>query len=490
MDWEDWDNPDPAAVVTLTSDRAWSRLARRYEPNSVRRPFGRCLEVARANGAVAAVIEARYIDVDYRSEFSGFFSRKFAAIPDSTHRLHFFANPVPSGRLWNLPEAVVAAYLGYVVIRPSEMGRVGRSMLTPPPDVAGWVHCSVDERVHLFGQTLVVRGVPFAQQDTELGRCAHVAAWICHRTAVLRGEVAPRPMADFSLRADHRAAEGRPLPSEGLTALELSGLLGDFGLPAVVYRMGAIAGSGQEPPVPKHAADDDPGRWDTRVIAVLCRYLNGGYPVVVGTHDHAFTIIGHRRRGRRWTDFVRHDDQRGPYLPVGDILEDVDPATGHRQTWQLLLVPVPDKLWLRPEPAERMGRALMLAYDKFEGGERLSRLDAGQELAYRTYATASQRYKESAAARRLGQTAVRELRMARLSRLVWVVEAVHRERREAGRPSVLGEVLFDSTSSDLAPGTLAIRVPDALLIRRTNGTLRSPLRATSRAVCSATPVQP
>ncbi len=224
---------------------------------------------------------------------------------------------------------------------------------------------------------------------------------------------------------------------------------------------------------------------------MLCRYLNGGYPVIVGTSDHAFTVIGHRRRGRTWTEFVRHDDQRGPYLLIENILNDADPATGyHYRPWQILLAPVPDKLWLRPEPAERMGRAFLLAYDKLEGSERLTQLDEAQHLAYRTYATSSQRYKESVAARQLGQNAVRELRLARLSRLVWVVEAVHRGHRDAGRPSVVGEVLFDSTSSDLSPRPLAVRVPGALLIQRTNGKPRSPLRSTVRAAMSGAPVQP
>jgi hypothetical protein len=42
------------------------------------------------------VVETRYVDLDYRSEYSGFFSRTFANHPDSAHRLHFFRDEIRS----------------------------------------------------------------------------------------------------------------------------------------------------------------------------------------------------------------------------------------------------------------------------------------------------------------------------------------------------------------------------------------------------------
>lgn len=185
-----------------------------------------------------------------------------------------------------------------MIVRTSPLGRVGRTMLAPPPRLRRSVHAAVREAVHFFGHRLEIVGVPFAQQDTQFGRCAHVAAWVCHYTAVLRGDVSRRVMADFSLFADASVAEGRPLPSQGLTGLQLSNLMREFGLPPIVYRMGYLPTSGQEPPLPPHSLDDDPGTWDTRAVAVLCRFLNSGYPVLVGTHDHAFVIVGYRRRRR------------------------------------------------------------------------------------------------------------------------------------------------------------------------------------------------
>lgn len=102
----------------------------------------------------------------------------------------------------------------------------------------------------------------------------------------------------------------------------------------------------------------------------------------------------------------------------------------------------------------------------------------------------SSSYKERATTRGLDDDSMRELRLARLSRLVWVVEAIDRDARAAGTPSVIGEAVFDSTSSDVSPNVLALRVPGALLVTQTDGTIRSPLPATSQPVLSAATFQP
>lgn len=415
-------------------------------------------------------------------------------MPDTAHRLHFFGSEVSVEDLTRLSPRVRRSYRGYMTIRPSPLGRVGRTVLTPPRNFSETVQTAVRDVVNFFGQSLEVIGVPFAQQDTQFGRCAHIAAWICHYTGVLRGDVGRRAMAEFSLFADASVAEGRPLPSQGLTGLQLSNLMREFNLPPIVYRMGSLPSSGQEPRVPPHGPDDDAGTWDTRAIAVLCRFLNSGYPVLVGTHEHAFVIVGYRREvrnGQPWIGFIRHDDQRGPYLAVGNILDDVDAATGDRHSpWQLLLAPVPEKLWLLPEAAERAGRDLLLRYDALAGVPAFASLEKSRRLTFRTVAMTSASYKGRAATRGLDGASCRELVLARLPRLIWIVEAVDRDARAAGAASVIGEIVFDSTSSDVAPNVLAIRVPGALLIKQTDGTIRSPLPATRDAVYSAAQFQP
>ena len=188
------------------------------------------------------VVETRYLDLDYRSEFSAYYSRQFSNVPDSAHRIHFFGKQLSSDSLWD--SATQSDYIGYVVVRPVGTGLVSRAMLPPPPDLEGAVRTSVKEQVNFFGQKLEVWGVPFAQQDAQLGACAQAAAWMCHITAHLRGETTRRAKADFSLHADASLQPHQAMPSRGLTAIQLSDLFRTFNLPAMYYSVGELPSPG------------------------------------------------------------------------------------------------------------------------------------------------------------------------------------------------------------------------------------------------------
>jgi hypothetical protein len=353
----------------------------------------------------------------------------------------------------------------------------------------------VTERVNFFGQDLHVRGVPFAQQDAQLGACSHAAAWMIHFTAHLRGDTARRVKADFSLKADASLHPSRALPSPGLTVAQLSELFRTFDLPAVYYLVGEL-------PSPKLSWQPDdplppavrpgtppaaPGSWDHRIIPVACRHLNSGYPVLVGTANHAFVLCGYRRTDRpepNWIQFIRHDDQAGPYLVVHDVLNDVDPTTGKIYgPWRTMHVPLPEKLWLAPENAERKGGAYLLgASDEIAKATPpplpftpLQKLIDDGRLALRTYAIRSNDFKRDLEARSVPATIRREYRLARLPRFIWVVEAIDRQLRQTSAPCVLGEVVLDGTSSDHDPEQIALHVHGTMWLQQTSGNVRWPI---------------
>lgn len=492
MRLQGWNDPDPAEVFHPTTDAEWDAALARYYGSLNDLPLRRCVEVARSLGAVTLVVETRYLDLDYRSEFSAYYSRQFADIPDTAHRLHFFGRRLTSRSLWRL--AATSEYLGYAVIRPASTGLVSRALLPPPPDLASAVRTSVTERVNFFGQHLEVRGVPFAQQDAQLGACAQAAAWMCHFTAHLRGDTARRAKADFSLKADASLQPHRAMPSGGLTVVQLSELFRTFDLPAMYYLVGDLPGPGlpwqppdpTPPPLPPGAPVPAAGTWDHRIVPVACRHLNSGHPVLIGTSNHAFILCGYRRNQVHagWIEFVRHDDQAGPYLFVQDVLNDVDPHSGKVYgPWRTMHVPVPEKLWLAPGAAEKKGGLFLLRASQqisaLAGANPpftpLQDLIAANRLALRTYATPSNNFKALINERGLPTRIRREYRLARLPRFVWVVEAIDRDRRAAGAPCVLGEAVLDATSSDHAPEEIALHVHGIMWLQQTSGKMRFPI---------------
>lgn len=477
-----WVDPDPAYQLFLVDDDAWAALAARY-PTDFNTPLQRCFDVARLSGAKTAVVETRYVDLDYRSEYSAFYSRTFQTVEDSAHRIHFFSQLLRPNDLWRLPKK--HGYLGYVVVRPSELGRVGRAMLVAPPKLRKSVRTAVSDVVHFFGQQLTIEAVPFVQQDAQLGRCAHAAAWMCHYRAYRRGEVARRPLAAFPLSANPGLGLGRPIPSGGMTVQQLMELLRTFDLPPAFYRVNQLPPPPDLPWPRKEDPDAPAPHPHSALIAISCRYLNSGYPVLVGTSGHAFVLCGYTRRrrgGRDWITFVRHDDQRGPYLEVKDVFDDVDPGTGDAHgPWESLVVPLPEKLWLSPEAAESQGARSMWdlaqsAHGRFPEVNTFLDTVADRDLALRTYAISANAFKEGLLDRRVDPRLALEYRMARFSRYVWVVEAIDRRLRRQRRPCVLGEAILDATSSDRLPEPLAIHVPGVAAIHRTHAPPRMPIR--------------
>ena len=468
-----WVDPDRSGWVRHPASEAdWDKLISDYggDPQFAD-PFRRIVEVVRENGCTSVVIENRYVDADYRSEFSAFWASRFADRSPFARRLHFFASEIAEAEFPSLPESAAETYLGYVVCRPVELGAVGRSVIRWPSSMDGSVITSVEDNVTLFGNALTVHGAPFCQQDTEFLRCAHAAAWVCHYTAYRRGFVGRRLTADFAAVAPGLLSEHRKLPSKGLTPRQLQAIFETMGQPAVtldINDLPKVQGVINPTPVtlppadpsapPQNQAPLPGGLWDTRITSIICRYLNSGFPVFIGTSKHAFTVVGWRRRDNGDVNFIINDDQRGPYLPVESPLED-EP----RRPWQLMMVPMPPKVYLGAEGAENHAYTMLSVMGAAAGAPPaltdLTLRLASSEVKLRTLLLDGSEYKRRLVARGLDAAAFTELRLARLPHYVWVVEAHDIARCAAGGPCVIAEVLLDSTSHEERPRKDAIIGP-------------------------------
>ncbi len=482
----DWEDPDPHELISLNSAADWDQLVDLYRRGVANpKPLERCFEVARSNGAACVVVETRYLDLDFRSEFGALFSRAFKAIPDSARRLHFFASPVADGDITSLPDEALRSYLGYMVLRPPGLAPVGRTMLKPPPNLKDARLATVRERVTLFGQYLQVDAVPFMQQDAQLGCCATVATWVCHYSAYRRGEVARQEMADFTLQVDPRLGIGRLRPNPGLTTQQIVELLRVFGMPAIQASMAELDGFSPifpwtpSKPGPVDAGKDHPGFWDYRVVPLICRYLNSRYALIACGNGHAVAICGYERRPNepapeRDTALVYQDDAAGPYLVIDNVLN-------NRLTpWEVVIIPLPTKLWVGGEPVEydganELARLADLASQPPNSTNALLSLLHHNNLRLRTYAIPSSDFKNRLPCRGMDDVLVRAYRLARLPRFIWVVEALDRTRRDKGSAHVVGEAIYDSTSSQYDPEILACHVPGIAWIRKTDGSLNGPI---------------
>jgi hypothetical protein len=452
-----WVDPDShGSVVAVRAAADWDQLLDRYGQRRPS-PLASVFDVAKANGCRAVVIENRYVDADFRSEYSAFWSLRFQDTSPFSQRLHFFRKQITDAQLANLPAD--PGYIGYSVLRATSTGRVGRTVLTPPRRLRRAGQTLVDDEVRLFGQALRVSGVPYCEQDGEFLVCAHVAAWMCHYSAHRRGLVGRHVTAQFAENAVPALVPERAVPSKGLTLNQIQAVFGATGQPALFYGLTNMPNVlGVDVPKPKRGPHGwlEPGFWDTRMFSVICRYLNSGFPVLIGTRDHAFVIVGWFAEGSR-VRFVASDDQQGPYELIKS------PFTDQRAPWRSIMVPLPPKVYLSGEMAENEAHFLLRLYGAQPNAptpwKTVQRGITSNAISLRTFLREGSAYKEAIATQKRGPDVVRLLRLARLPHWVWVVEAHERVRRDAGQPSVVAEAVFDSTSSDASPRCDAISLP-------------------------------
>lgn len=134
-----WTDDTRVEFFDLESRGDFLQLAALYEgidPSLFHAVIHRALDA----GARTVVAEHRYLDADYRSEHSAFYSTTFRRYPSIAHRLHFFSDlrsraDHPAVRPSGFPQDT---YLGYSVVRPVGAAPIGRTLLAP---VASHMRC-------------------------------------------------------------------------------------------------------------------------------------------------------------------------------------------------------------------------------------------------------------------------------------------------------------------------------------------------------------
>jgi hypothetical protein len=452
-------------VLHPTSQEDWDALVGLYAESDT--PFERVLAVVRESGCKSIVVEHRYIDLDFRSEHSAFWSLRFEVPSPFTRRLHFFTTDVDETQLHDLPED--AGYLGYSILRPVRMGRVGRTVLAPPPRLRDATLTLVEDKVSMFGNDLVIKGVPFCEQDGEYLRCAHASAWICHYVAVRRELVGRTSTSSLVNLIPNALSEERALPSKGMRLNQLQAVFGALGQPALLYGFSSLPEvSGVPSATPtvdeKTGKPEPPGLWDTRCTSIICRYLNSDFPVLVAGQAHAWVLVGWKRAADGLVTFIACDDQIGPYEEIPS------PFTHYRAPWHSIMVPLPPKVFLTGETAENDAfRTLRGLWSKNEGTRPIAEALSEGAIQLRTRLKNVRTLKREIAQQTSSDDVLRGIRLARLPHFVWVVEAHLRHACHRDN-CVLATVLYDATSSDHEPRHCAIAIPGAVAIYPPGGT--------------------
>jgi hypothetical protein len=182
------------------------------------------------------------------------------------------------------------------------------------------------------------------------------------------------------------------------------------------------------------------------MVSIICRYLNSGFPVLIGAEDHAFVLVGWRRDAEGQAQFIACDDRVGPYEIIPS------PFEHYLTPWETIMVPLPPRVYLSGESAE--GRAHRVFRSFAEQTPQLADIEgelASGEIELRSVLRPGAAVKEEITGLSSSAGLRRLIRHARLPRWVWVVEAHRRRLCGPRRRCVVGMAVFDSTAFDSQP---------------------------------------
>ncbi|HJV72732.1 MAG TPA: hypothetical protein VJ654_00795 [Noviherbaspirillum sp.] len=302
----------------------------------------------------AVLIEHRYVDKDYRSTFYHFYAKKGQRYRSDCVRLHFFdaeVNYDPAQlRLACADGRIDDHYFGYMVLRPTGIGTIGRSIISPDvrKGVDGFVVVA-KHKVHLLGYRLTIDGFPSMDQHVDISVCAHTACWSILRHYSERYNIYREfHVHDITLMAQPYNPGGL-VPSNGLTLSHAERVFQEAGtFPVQIARN---------------------NEHDVAFYAQLIAYVESGFPLFAAMHKraHAIAVVGFQWNdssassvsGPRYSwdavdSLVVVDDNHFPYLSIPSSsgspysAKDIDG----------FIVALPEKIFYPADAVDRLARTL------------------------------------------------------------------------------------------------------------------------------------
>ena len=447
--------------------------------------------------AKAALLEKNYVDVDYLSDYSAFYSKSFQPPPSKCSRVHFFGTKVQRTDLLTL-DSLQDAYLGYLIIRPTGHRLISRTCLRVPnrkPN-AEYVLCKYPFKAHVNGRTLSVEAFPFVTQDANTFVCAGAAMWM--QAFYMHDRLGfPRYYPAQITEIARRYSVGGHVRG-GLRPTEMATALRDMGFNPHVYRFDlSKAEPTQKDLLVRRASLIAHAVVESRLPCIIGVF--GDHPSEEGRRvNHAITAIGHSFQepdharlkrlqagkglpymkyaysGDYITWFVVNDDQRSPYRrlwvwkkpkcaePQDFCLSDME--------FVYLIVPMPREVSMEFEHGAVLARPIFGWWNKFVNlcvsGENEEESHCPQrqkvsnewlvpegeleDLVFRPYLDRGQEFKRWVEHAGMHEEYKKLYRSMQLPKYVWVFQVAEKTILNAPREEdrlIRGEMLIDSTAN-------------------------------------------
>ena len=430
--------------IEVQVPEGYDSLAKALGPEFDPIGIGQRLRTQLTRAVKGILVEHGYVDKDYRSTFYNFYAKMGRSYRPECVRLHFFDGTVSFDQTRTdivCPDLRPQDhYFGYIVLRPTIVATLGRSLLSPGMRLGaqGRAIQSI-HYVNLLGHRLHVWGFPSMAQHRDISVCAHVSCW-----AILRyySETFPQHREYLLHDITQLASQFDPgglVPSLGLNVSEAERVFQAAGcFPLIVGRRNFSS--------------------DEKFFAQLLAYLESGFPlfVTIPSEIHAVVVVGHNWKlsavspqnssSHVWPQvesLLTVDDNLLPYakVPLHSVSTEPGAPPYTVDSFEAFIVALPDKIYYPADAVESLSLRVERSLTR-------SRRPGQEPLELRRYfITTVSKLREHARNNHsnLGDSLVSLMMHLDTAQFVWVVEYCSVEQWQTGQ--VAARAIVDATAS-------------------------------------------
>ena len=462
--------------ISLEDPEGYNRLNNVLDPEFDPMGIAHRLKTQLTHAAKGVLVEHGYVDKDYRSTFYNFYAKMGRSYRPDCVRLHFFDETV----WYDETRTDIACsdhrpqdhYYGYIVLRPTIVATLGRSLLSPDMRLGarGRAIQSI-HHVNLLGHSFPIYGFPSMAQHRDIAVCCHVCCWTILRyyseTFTQHREYLLHDITKLAAPFD----PGGLVPSLGFSVLEAERVFQAAGcFPLLVGKRNSSS--------------------DGAFFSQLLAYLESGFPLFVEIPGryHAVVTVGYNWKksalppqassSHVWPQvetLLTVDDNLLPYATV--LLDSPSTETGApsytAECFGSFIVPLPDKIYYPADAIEALSR-------RVENWLKTQRTSDQEPLQLRRYfITTVSKLREHARENHtyLGDNLLDLMMHLETAQYVWIIEYCSVAQWQDGLVAARAIVDATASSTDEVPIWLLHDEEVALVFDRTSADMNpTPIR--------------
>lgn len=412
---------------------------------------------------ITIVYEKNYVDKLFRDSYYTYFSSKHFEIDRTCGRLTIFEGNYVYKDFLNdiLFDTLQQSIIGSVVLRPTKINAIGRTLLNPDKMHIGKMYVQRTKfEICLLGKLYTIWAYPFTSQDTETMSCAETSIWTMLEYYGTRYSEYRTILPSEILDELGNLSEERVLPSHGLDFRQKSGLLKKFGFHPRTYS--------------KQIYGDD-------FRKLFHYYVESGIPITLSLPGHSVVCIGHAAEEYRIENvastivnelnyidssvfinkYVIIDDNNIPYS-----IEEYNHFSVFDREMSLFTVPLYKRIFFEANDAATVFDFLLKKVSSLIKWHintyKLNYENRKNPLVKRIFLTSSRKYKKVRVTDAINFETKKFYSEILMPKFIWVCEIATYENYQSRK--MLGEIVLDATAAryDHVNSTLLIRIGDVI----------------------------